>query len=139
MSRRWGFSAPERIADRLALVTPKVKREAYFQTIVENALGGTHRHIPGSGFTDVTLANAHVEIKEASKYHQTPGQLLKYHLIEPRPYLVVILFGRLPVSEEFLRRYFAETHVTHVLRFDDADNLVPLFCATGKTSPYFSR
>lgn len=127
----------DNLAERLRMVTPRIKKESYYQTLMENLLGGQHHYIKEAGFTDVTLANAHVEIKDAKKYHQACGQLLKYHLADPRDYLVVVLFGAMSTSVEFLRLFFSHTIATHVLYFDDDDNLNPIYKSTGTKSPYW--
>lgn len=123
-------------ADKLELITPRVKLEQYYQTIIENISGGSHRYIAGIGFTDVTLANAHIEIKNARNYAMTAGQLLKYHLGDPRDNRVVILFGPLTVSPDFLVSFFSHTIATHVLWFDQDDNLHPIY-QKRVTSPYW--
>src|SRR3954466_5423410 len=106
---------------KLHLLIPRVKRESYYQTLLENLLNSEHHYLGGAGITDLTLNNAHVEIKEGRKYNQTCGQLLKYHLARPRKYLVAVLFGPLP-DRDFLCLFFSHTCVTHVLHFDAADN-----------------
>ena len=123
--------------EMVRLLTPRVKRENFYQTILENILGSGHQHIPKAGFTDITLANGHVEIKEASNYHQTVGQLQKYQIICPKPRLVVVLFGKIK-DRELLRDFYRETPITDVLYFDEDDNLIPLYRATRTVSPYFS-
>lgn len=126
-------------ADKLELITPRVKLESYYQTLVEGLLKTGHHHVRGVGFTDVTLDNAHVEIKNARRYHETPGQLLKYALADPRPYYVVILFGQHTVTLDFLAEFFSHTIVTNALWFDEHDNLHTIYRSTGTTSPYFER
>lgn len=125
--------------DKLQLVTPRVKLESYYQTIVERLLSCGHLHIKGAGITDITLDNAHVEIKNARRYHETAGQLLKYALVDAREFYVVILFGQHPVSLDFLRAFFSQTIITHALWFDEDDNLHPIYRSTGPISPYFEK
>ena len=135
-----GVQVQDRSAqEMLALLTPKRKTESYYQTLTENILNGGHLHIHSVGFTDLTLENAHVEIKHGPMYHVTAGQLLKYHLARPRQFRVAILFGRIPVDINFLREFFSHTIVTHVLYFDDSDNIIPLYRCTGTTSPYWPQ
>ncbi len=133
------FSDGIDLEGRLDLLTPRVKKESYYQTLIENILGGSHQYIKRIGFTDVTIHNAHIEIKDGPKYHQACGQLLKYHLVCPRDHRVVILFGRLPVSLDFLRTFFSHTIATHVLYFDSVDNLHPIYRGSDLTSPYFRK
>ena len=40
----------------------KEKPEKHYQKLVEGLTGGKHLHIPGVGFTDVSTADAHIEV-----------------------------------------------------------------------------
>lgn len=124
--------------EKVALLTPRIKQESYYQMILENILGQGHKYIRRAGVTDISLLDTHVEIKVAHRYHESAAQLLKYNLLSPKSYLVVVLFG--PIKDrEFLRKFFRNTCVTHVLYFDKEDNLIPLYRSTGTISPYFAK
>jgi len=134
---KYGGPLPATTAEeKLALVTPKVKREQYYQTLLENIIDAGHLYIAGTGWTDVSLEACHVEIKDVKHYSQAVGQLLRYAIMEPRAFLIVVLFGKMR-DIDVLINFFRHTDIHYVFYFDDDDNLIPLYRSTGTVSPYF--
>lgn len=100
------------------------KKEAHYQALLEKQLDGTHLTIPGVGRTDITTADAHVEIKRWTRFHEVPGQLAKYQSASPRSRSCVYFFGLLP-AEERLRQITALMHSNRIEMFSvDEDDAV---------------
>jgi hypothetical protein len=91
-------------AEMIRLLTQRVRKlelgkekpEKHYQKLVEEMTGGQHLHIAGVGFTDVTTAEAHIEVKHWRNYHEIVGQLWKYNSACPRSKRVAYLFGDKP-------------------------------------------
>lgn len=78
---------------RIELINYKARRtEDFYQLIVENWLGGSHRKI-GIGVTDVTTDIVHAEIKRWKEWKHALGQLTAYQDDCPKEQLHVYLFG----------------------------------------------
>jgi len=69
------------------------KNEAFYQMMLEQHLGGTHKII-SCGITDVTAKSCHAEIKEWKCWKEAVGQLTCYNLVDPKPELAMYMFGR---------------------------------------------
>lgn len=69
------------------------KNEKFYQLLVENYLGGTHKTLP-CGITDVTTDDCHAEIKEWKCWKEAIGQLTCYNKVDPKPKLHMYMFGR---------------------------------------------
>lgn len=70
--------------------------ERYYQKLLEKELGGGHMHIAGVGTTDITTADAHIEIKHWNEADRVLGQLAKYTAAVFRAKRVVYFFGQKP-------------------------------------------
>ena len=89
----------------LAQLNAKVEKlqstdEKRYQKLLEDRFKASHLHIPGVGITDITTADAHIEIKRWNRYHEVPGQLAKYQQAVPRDKLAVYFFGSLPAASK---------------------------------------
>lgn len=73
----------------------KHKNEDFYQAVVENHLGGTHKSLP-CGITDVTNESTHAEIKHWNSYKEAIGQLICYNQFDPKDTLQLYLFGPTP-------------------------------------------
>jgi hypothetical protein len=69
------------------------KDERFFQIVLEDALGGSHKHL-SVGVTDITTDTYHGEIKEWKDWKSAIGQLMAYNFDDPKPELRMYLFGR---------------------------------------------
>lgn len=81
-----------KLAQQLELLKVK-KSEKFYQSILEEHLGGKHLAIPGIGTTDVPTDDMHVEIKEWKDWKAAIGQILAYNHGEKRAKLAIYLFG----------------------------------------------
>jgi len=92
-------SAPKQVDSRISKLEQQVelmktkKSEKFYQSILEEYLGGTHMSIDGIGTTDITTDDMHVEIKEWKEWKAALGQILAYNHGEKRDKLAVYLFG----------------------------------------------
>lgn len=75
------------------------KSEAFFQSILETYLQGSHKSVK-SGVTDITTDTIHAEIKDWSSWKYALGQLLAYNFSEPKLYLHVYLFSTMRPKKE---------------------------------------
>ncbi len=107
-----------------ALQRGSKKHEAYFQQLLEKKLCAKRLHIEGVGTTDLTTADAHVEIKRWTRYHEVPGQLAKYQQGCPRNNSVVYFFG-MPPSLNRLEQIInlMTAHGIQMYSIDDDDKL----------------
>ena len=69
------------------------KNEPFFQTLLEQHLGGTHKTLY-NGITDVTTNDLHAGIKEWKCWKEAVGQLTCYNKADPKPRLALYLFGK---------------------------------------------
>jgi hypothetical protein len=69
------------------------KNEKFYQLLIENYLGGTHKTL-SCGITDVTTDSCHAEIKEWSSWKEAIGQLTCYNTVDPKDKLEMYMFGR---------------------------------------------
>jgi hypothetical protein len=77
------------------------KNEDYYQSLLSARMNAGHMSITGVGTTDITTADAHIEIKKWSGYHEVIGQLAKYNRAVKRPRLCVYFFGPEPKKERY--------------------------------------
>jgi len=77
------------------------KNEDYYQSLLSARMNAGHMSITGVGTTDITTADAHIEIKKWSGYHEVIGQLAKYNRAVKRPRLCVYFFGPEPRKERY--------------------------------------
>jgi hypothetical protein len=68
------------------------KNEAFYQSILEDFLLGTHKKL-SSGITDITTDTCHAEIKEWCCYKEGIGQLMAYNVCDPKEQLEMYMFG----------------------------------------------
>jgi hypothetical protein len=69
------------------------KNEKFYQLLLENYLGGTHKTL-SCGITDITTDTCHVEIKEWPLWKEAIGQLTCYNAADPKDTLEMYMFGR---------------------------------------------
>jgi len=69
------------------------KNEKFYQLLIENYLGGTHKTL-SCGVTDVTTDSCHAEIKEWSSWKEAIGQLTCYNTVDPKDRLEMYMFGK---------------------------------------------
>ena len=69
------------------------KNEKFYQLLLENYLGGTHKTL-SCGITDVTTDTRHAEIKEWSSWKEAVGQLTCYNIADPKEKLDIYVFGK---------------------------------------------
>lgn len=69
------------------------RTEDFYQVIVENWLGGTHR-TNAAGVTDVTNDTTHAEIKVWKEWKYAMGQLMAYQTEDPKEHLYACFFGK---------------------------------------------
>lgn len=69
------------------------KDEKFFQTVLEDALNASHKHLR-TGITDITTDTFHGEIKEWKDWKAALGQLIAYNAEDPLPNMHMYLFGR---------------------------------------------
>lgn len=77
-----------------------MKKEAFYQRILEQHLEGSHATLRGFGITDITTNNRHAEIKNWAHWKQLVGQVLTYNFASPRPELQAYFFGDIPKNVE---------------------------------------
>ena len=73
------------------------KNEKFYQLLLENYLGGTHKTL-SCGITDVTTDSCHAEIKEWSSWKEAIGQLTCYNAVDNKDVLEMYMFGRYKTS-----------------------------------------
>jgi len=69
------------------------KNENFYQLLLENYLGGTHKTL-SCGITDITTDSCHAEIKEWSSWKEAIGQLTCYNTVDPKEKLDMYMFGK---------------------------------------------
>jgi hypothetical protein len=69
------------------------KNEKFYQLLLENYLGGTHKTL-SCGITDITTDTCHAEIKEWSSWKEAIGQLTCYNVADPKETIEMYMFGR---------------------------------------------
>lgn len=69
------------------------KNENFYQLLLEQYLGGTHKTLP-CGITDISTDDCHAEIKEWKSWKEAIGQLTCYNSVDPRPFLAMYMFGK---------------------------------------------
>lgn len=69
------------------------KNEKFYQMLVEQYLGGTHKSLE-CGITDVTTNTCHAEVKEWKSWKEAVGQLTCYNAEDPKQDLAMYMFGR---------------------------------------------
>lgn len=133
--------ANEHLARKLEEVTytmPK-KQESFYQAIVEEYLGGTHKRIMSNdecvGITDITTDTIHAEIKTFSCFKEACGQLLWYGKFDPGKELQMYLFGDIPTGRR--AKLICQAIQSHfgikVFTFEESSEKVFIVCMeTGK-------
>lgn len=69
------------------------KNEKFYQLLLENYLGGTHKTL-SCGVTDITTDKCHAEIKEWPSWKESIGQLTCYNITDPKETLEMYMFGK---------------------------------------------
>ena len=69
------------------------KNEKFFQLLLENYLGGTHKTL-SCGVTDITTDTCHAEIKDWPSWKEAIGQLTCYNMVDPKETLNMYMFGK---------------------------------------------
>ena len=69
------------------------KNEKFYQLLLENYLGGTHKTL-SCGITDITTDKCHAEIKEWSSWKEAIGQLTCYNITDPKENIEMYMFGK---------------------------------------------
>lgn len=69
------------------------KNENFYQMLVEEYLGGTHKSLE-CGITDVTTDTCHAEVKEWKSWKEAVGQLTCYNAVDPKQDLAMYMFGK---------------------------------------------
>lgn len=67
--------------------------EKFFQTLLEEHLGGKHKKLL-TGVTDITTNKFHAEIKQWISWKAAIGQLIAYNIEDPKEEMRMYLFGK---------------------------------------------
>lgn len=120
------ISLREQLQAVLSLVStqPVQKKEAYYQALLSARLNAGHMLITGVGTTDITTADAHIEIKNWRRFQEVPGQLAKYQQAIPRSRSCVYFFGTEPPKDRYEQIInLMEAANIEVFSFDTSDEV----------------
>lgn len=101
------------------------KNEAFYQMLLEQFLGGGHKHL-SCGITDVTTDECHAEIKEWKNWKEAIGQLGCYNKVDPRNRLELYFFGSISKKAKKEAIDVSKSFEYHVFEFIDENNEIKI-------------
>lgn len=107
------------------------KNENFYQLLLENFLGGTHKKLK-SGITDITTDYCHAEIKQWKSFKEAIGQLTCYNIQDPKPELHLYFFGKYSAKERTIE-LIKECNKFKIFSCEDLDDGVRIIdCITNE-------
>lgn len=101
------------------------KSEAFYQKVLEQHLGGTHKTL-SCGVTDVTTDTCHAEAKEWKSWKEGVGQLMCYNAVDPKETLQMYMFGSYGEKNKAEAIKVLNTYNIQVFEFQDDNSEVSI-------------
>jgi hypothetical protein len=111
------------------------KNEKFYQLLLENYLGGTHKTL-SCGITDVTTDKCHAEIKEWPSWKEAVGQLTCYNVSDPKERLDMYMFGKYTQKCKNEAIKIATSCKINVYEFIDTDNGISIISLKNNETIY---